>query len=288
MIVSYHPLYEGDVYGLAAGRDPDPEDEARMRAATGVVLPQGCRESWYRAARRHCPNVFPDYGARFRYPGKPGHIRLFRDLGVPHPPTRLFEDLPALEARVPNHRTHPPLAPPFVVKFAWGDEGRTVFRISNGTDWRRVLDLARRFESTGQRGFLAQRLVPCGGRSLRVVVIGNRRTAYWRVADENGPFGAGVGDGARIDPVSDPDLRRRAVDAADALCRRTGINLAGLDVLFSTDPAVADPSTPLFIEINYFFGRRGIGGSERFYRILIEEIRRWAEGLGPARRREAG
>jgi ribosomal protein S6--L-glutamate ligase len=32
---------------------------------------------------------------------------------------------------------------------------------------------------------------------------------------------------------------------------------------------------PLFLEINWIFGRRGLGGSEGFYRILIPEIHRW-------------
>jgi ribosomal protein S6--L-glutamate ligase len=54
-------------------------------------------------------------------------------------------------------------------------------------------------------------------------------------------------------------------------------------LLFSTDPA-ADPQTPLFIEINYYFGRTGLGGSEAYYRILMEEIRNWIRQLPSGRR----
>jgi ribosomal protein S6--L-glutamate ligase len=37
---------------------------------------------------------------------------------------------------------------------------------------------------------------------------------------------------------------------------------------------------PLFLEINYFFGRAGLGGSERFYDMLQTEIDNWLAGLG--------
>jgi ribosomal protein S6--L-glutamate ligase len=40
-----------------------------------------------------------------------------------------------------------------------------------------------------------------------------------------------------------------------------------------------DPQ-PLFLEINYFFGRAGLGGSERFYDMLQTEIDNWLAGLG--------
>jgi ribosomal protein S6--L-glutamate ligase len=33
------------------------------------------------------------------------------------------------------------------------------------------------------------------------------------------------------------------------------------------------------LEINYFFGRRGLGGSEPFYRIFTEEVDKWLKGL---------
>jgi len=31
----------------------------------------------------------------------------------------------------------------------------------------------------------------------------------------------------------------------------------------------------LFLEINYFFGRKGLGGSEAYYKLLQQEIDRW-------------
>ena len=72
MILSFHPCYEADSNILCAGRDPDEKDLAAIRAADAVILPQGCREALYLLARQNCSYVFPDYDARFQYPGKTG------------------------------------------------------------------------------------------------------------------------------------------------------------------------------------------------------------------------
>ncbi len=276
MIVSYHPLFEGHVNGLAAGRDPGPEDEEKLRNAGAVVLPQGCTRPWYRLATSCCPHVFPNYDARFAYPGKTGQMALFKDYGAAHPHTLVFADLKAFMAAHGDLDRTAPLPMPFVFKFAWGDEGRTVHLVYSKETWSALLDAARRFETTGQKGFLLQTMVPCANRSMRVAIIGSRRIAYWRVGDG---FKAGVARGAQIDTDSDPALMDCATDAVDRFCRRTGINLAGVDVLFSTEPHVVGPQTPLFIEINYYFGRTGLGGSESYYRILMEEIRKWLRQL---------
>jgi len=53
--------------------------------------------------------------------------------------------------------------------------------------------------------------------------------------------------------------------------------MAGFDLLFSSE---RKNRTPLFLEINYYFGRRGQGGSERFYEILIAEIEKWIDIIG--------
>ena len=80
-----------------------------------------------------------------------------------------------------------------------------------------------------------------------------------------------------IDMDSDPALRDKAVRCVKDFCSVTGINLAGFDLLFSAD---AKPTLPLFLEINYYFGRRGLGGSETFYSLLESEIEQWIESLG--------
>ena len=69
----------------------------------------------------------------------------------------------------------------------------------------------------------------------------------------------------------------RAVRAVRDFCQLTDINLAGFDLLFTNTPETTEI---YFLEINYFFGRKGLGGSEGFYRILMEEIERWLEKKG--------
>ena len=86
-----------------------------------------------------------------------------------------------------------------------------------------------------------------------------------------------VAKGAMIDYNTDPDLQKTAIKSVKDFCSQTRINLAGFDILFSSRAKV---KTPLFLEINYFFGRQGLGGSEKFYGILTKEIMKWIESLG--------
>ncbi len=164
---------------------------------------------------------------------------------------------------------------PFVFKFSWGGEGNNVFLIQSPKDLALCLERAREWERQGKKEFLLQEYVPTGGRSLRVVVIGNNFYSYWRkVAD--GGFYTNLAKGASIDRDSFPELQEKAVMALRDVCRKTGINLAGFDFLFSTQ----DPeNTPLFLEINVCFRCRGLGGADSFNRLLVQGIREWLAQL---------
>jgi ribosomal protein S6--L-glutamate ligase len=109
---------------------------------------------------------------------------------------------------------------------------------------------------------------------LRVVVIGKRLFSYWRENPDPESFGTSAGKGARIDHEADPQCQRLGREAVRAICRRSGINLAGFDLLYH-----AAEKQPLFLEINHYFGRRGLGGSACFYDILTAEIDRWLAEL---------
>lgn len=274
MVVSFHPMLRGDLNFLCAGRPPTREEIAAMRAAHAVLLPQGCPAPLYAAARRACLRLFPDYDARFRYPGKIGQIALFRALRLPHPQTFVFRSVaeffetPDIPSPTRRH--------PLVFKCDWGGEGETVFLLSSRKQLATRLGWAERLEAAGQRGFLLQEFIPCGGRSLRVVVIGDRRIAYWRIQENASEFRASLAAGARLDRRSDPALRKRGVELVSRLCRRTGVNLAGIDLIFDERD---NPPAPLLLEINYRFGRTGIGGAAAFYRLLREAARRWLQTI---------
>jgi ribosomal protein S6--L-glutamate ligase len=271
MILSFHPCFEADENRLCAGRLPDENDLARIRSADAVVLPQGCSKELYRMVSRNSARFFPDYTARFAYPGKLGQARLFLETGARHPNTQIFERFSDYsDACKKNARFLPSY--PFVLKMDWGGEGDNVHLIASADELDRCLGQVRAYEATGQPGFLIQRYIPSGFRSLRIVVIYRRYESYWRTHDLPGNFCACLSKGARMDRDSDPGLQEMAVQAVREFCAGTHINLAGFDILFSSEDK---PPVPLFLEINYFFGRQGIGGSEAYYALLVEQIHRW-------------
>jgi ribosomal protein S6--L-glutamate ligase len=276
MILSYHPCFEADTNRLCAGRQPGNSDRLLMRAASAVILPQGCSETLFAMAREHCPHVFPNYKARFAYPGKKGQIRLFKDTETPHPETRCFESVAAFKGQLRNETAAPGLAYPLVFKYDWGGEGHSVFLIRSAQELEGRLTEAAQLENSGQKGFLISAFIAPGNKTLRTVVIGSHMISYWRIQNHPDHFGTSLGHGARIDSNADPDLIQKGETVVVKLCARTGINLAGFDVIFDEQ---GRESKPLLLEINYFFGRRGLGGSPNFYRLLNLEIEKWLNQL---------
>lgn len=272
MILSFHPLFTADRQIICAGRTPGPDERQAISTATAVILPQACRQDLYEMVRENCALYFPNYDARFAYPGKNGQHVLFKKAGVQHPKTISFRDTRAFRRKCRRIADDLPFGFPCVFKFDWGGEGETVYAVESELRLKEFLSTASTFERTGQSGFLLQEMIPAGNRSLRVAVIGRRCVAYWRVQPDQRIWCANLTHGGQIDFMADPDLRATAVSAVRNFCRFTRIDLAGFDLLF---PAGAASATPFFLEINYFFGRRGLGGSEAYYRILHQEMNDW-------------
>ena len=277
MILSFHPCFVADANMIVAERDPGQRELAAIQSAEAVILPQGCRELLWTLAVENCAHVFPNYHARFDYPGKTGQAALFQTLKAPFPRTMVYRNLADYRQQHPSGENTPSMPFPLVFKFDWGGEGRTVFLVENSADLSRQLDLAAAFEKAGQAGFLLQAYVPNVDRALRVVAINRKLVSYWRVQPSGETFGTSLSSGARIDPDADPDLQARGREAVGKICAQSGINLAGFDVIFEFSQTRPEP---LFLEINYFFGRTGLGGSEAFYRLLVPEIEAWLEAQG--------
>jgi ribosomal protein S6--L-glutamate ligase len=276
MIVSFHPLFEADRNIICAGREPGADDLAAIKAAKAVILPQGCRQSLYEMASKNCRHVFPNYTARFDFPGKIGQIRLFRETNTAHPQTELFSSVADFNQRLGKDPADSPFGLPCVFKFDWGGEGETVYLIKTPADLKEILGKAAEFERSGQKGFLLQQYIPAAGKTLRVIIIGETLRSYWRIQQSSDEFMSSVSRGARIDSVSQPELQDAARALVHDCCQKTGINLAGFDVIFS---AQGQTMRPLLLEINYFFGRKGLGGSQAYYKILKKEIHRWLARL---------
>jgi ribosomal protein S6--L-glutamate ligase len=276
MILSFHPCIHGDEHLIVAGRGPTPAEEAAVRRADAVILPQGVRQDLYEMCRRHCRRLFPNYDCRFAHPGKLGDIRLFRALGIPHPETVLFSDVADFRWRYPLEMGVFPFPPPFFIKGNTGGEGNQVFRIHQPDQVGEILAMFAGMETSGFRGFLAQKLINHGGRDLRVVVLHDQVLSYWRVQHDPAQFLTNLSAGGIMDTESDPHLRQKAETLVTRLCRKSGLNLAGLDVMFDRGETSAQP---LVVEINYWFGRRFFGSAAVYYRHLLEAIRRWLAGF---------
>ena len=277
MIVSFHPLFEADKNIICAGREPKAEDMAAIKAADAVVLAQGCSQALYEMARSNCANVFPNYDARFKYPGKIGQINLFQKLNVSHPASEIFADVAAFQRWRIETAGDSPFAFPLVFKLDWGGEGQTVYQINCADDLEKILEQTAEFEKSGQCGFLLQEYISSGANTLRVVIIGQQHISYWRIQENSAEFYANLSKGAVLDSDYEPELQLKAVDLVKSVCKKTGINLAGFDVIFSNQGIHPEPN---LLEINYFFGRRGLGGSEAYYKVLQQEIRKWLLGNG--------
>ncbi len=279
MIVSFHPLYTADLNLLCAGRDPGQEELKAIQQADAVILPQGCRESLYRMAADNCPLVFPNYDARFAYPEKIGQAHLFQKMAVPIPRTITFDKDTSTDADIRHLLNQPPIELPLVFKFNWGGEGATVFLVRNHDEYNRCLQKVQLYAKSGQYGFLLQEVIPSDGRSLRVVVINGSFISYWRIQDNGDGFYTNIAKGARLEMDADPDLKDAAITATKQFCQNTGINLAGFDFLFSETDLKINKIEPLFLEINYFFGRKGLGGSAKYYKLLQQGIDSWLESI---------
>lgn len=271
MILSYHPVLEGDINRLCAGRDPDEEDFELMDRASAILLPQGCRKSLYRAASRHCSRVFPNFECCFRYPGKLGDIELFRNYRCPHPRSWIFKDVGACPEAFFSDLTYP-----VVIKSCYGGEGSLVFKLEAPEDARPILCMFEGMERSGLFGFIVQEWIPTDGRDLRVVIMGERLYSYWRVQKDSGSFYHNLSKGAAVDADSDPELQETGIERVRELGRLSGINLAGVDLMFPVREGKLRPE-PLFLEINYYFGRKGLGGSMNYYRLLREAADEWLQ-----------
>lgn len=277
MILSYHPCFEADRNRLCAGRKPGTDDLSAMLAADAIILPQGCHESLYTMARSNCKHVFPNFDAKFKYKGKIGQIQLFQKTNTAYPRTETYLNMNTFSIHYGGSPKKPIFDFPFVFKFDWGGDGDHVYLVQSVENFSKVLQIAKKYETSGQKGFIIQEYIPANKRSLRVVVIGQTIVSYWRVQRNTDHFLSNVAKGAMIDYDTEPDLQKTAIKSVKNFCSQTRINLAGFDILFSSQAKV---KTPLFLEINYFFGRQGLGGSEKFYDLLIKEIMKWIESLG--------
>ena len=284
MIVSLNPCLDADEYILTGSRPLGLEEQKLISKAQVVLLPQGCSRDLYAACVAAGPAIFPEYGPRFSFPGKVGQNLLFERHRLPHPRTLTWRAsgrfLAALEK---NPLIHPR---PFMVKRNFGHEGYGVFFIEDDSSLTAAMDAVSAVGAHEDGAFITQDFVPPGGAALRIVIIGSRTISYWKRSHSKKDRIATIYRNAVIDHHWKPELQAAGIELCRTLSLRTGINLAAVDLVF---PLEEPNPAPLLLEINYFFGRRGLGGSENFYHLLLKAVREWLSrlGLDPLRVRPA-
>ena len=241
----------------------DPEVARMIRSARGVVMPRGATVKRYRKIAALAPNRFPNLGGRYQYPGKTKQAKLFRGLEVRHPKTIVY---PSPQSVAEAEATSLPLDYPFVLKGDVGGGGSAVFPVTSRND---LLNGLTRLPA--EAPLLLQQWVEHGGMDLRVVVVGARMVSYFRVGGSN--FYNNACRGGCIRPEIFPELQYAGQAAVARFCHLTGINLAGFDLMFPDD------GPPVFIEINYNFGRKGLGGTRGFRRLFREAVGLWQQGM---------
>lgn len=242
----------------------DEHAEALIRGATGVLMPKYFTPSRYRRIRELARAHFPSYDVRYAYRGKASQIELFRRHGYPHPETRIFGSPGEAEASLAATGMPRPL--PFVLKGDLGGGGSAVFPVESRQAYLEGLD-----RLPPNQPVLVQEWVEAGGKDLRVVFMADQECSYFRVGGES--FYNNVSKGARIEPELEPARQRSGRRLARRLAEEIGIDLAAFDVIFP----VSGP--PQLLEINFLFGKKGLGGLRGYNRMFEKAVQGWKRRL---------
>ena len=272
MLLSFYPLIDGDLnLDLSNPRLFATETIKLIKRAKAIVLPPYCTACQYWFCKGYA-EVFPNFDTRFYFGGKFGHTFLFSLCEVPFPPTKLYTGIEDFKKR--HLENNEPLFPyPIVIKWSKGGGGAFVYKVNTIKGLLGALETFKRYEHRGPT-FIIQPYIEHGGRDLRVVVIGKSILTYWRIQTNPKEFRSNVGRGARIEYGVAPALEKKAIELTKKVCNLTGINLAAFDILFPEE----NPR-PLFLEINYRFGLKGIGGPSAFRKVIKREAKSWWESI---------
>ncbi len=259
MILSFHPCIEADIQIILGDKRPGRREIKFIKEADAIILPQSCSKELFETCISNNPKayLFPEYKVRFEYPGKTGQIRLFKKLSLPHPDSICLDNPDQLNIE------SLPYDFPFLIKEDLSHEGTGVYLIRSRDELKEVI---KNLEGR----FIIQEFVETGGNVLRVAVIGKRLISYWKRPIYPDQVITTLSRNAKIDYFWKPELQEKGRSLVRELISKTGLNLCAVDLIFRKEE-------PLLLEINYYFGRRGLGGSERFYLLLFQAVKEYLE-----------
>jgi len=270
-VVSFHPLVVAQKnFILPLHAHPTTEQIQAVASAHAVVLPLVCPPALGAVVAALGRAHFPRPWAMGAFNGKVGNYRLFKALGLAHPPTREFaEARQVLEAW--DRGEFRGWGLPVVVKGAGGGQGGNVALVGRRQELVKALERLEPRTRFGPPGLVVQRFIP-QARDLRVELVGGLVKAYWRVPAP-GQWKANLSLGGRWEEAGEGRQEREGIGLARRLADAAGIDVAGVDVIF-------DQGRAFLLEINFFSGRRAFGSGREFNALVVEAVRRWLKGLG--------
>ncbi|MCF8034833.1 MAG: hypothetical protein K9K66_16655 [Desulfarculaceae bacterium] len=278
-IVSYHPGLNADINLVLISQRPlDRRDREVVRSAAAVLLPQVCRRDLFALASASGRPLFPNPAVHLSLEGKVGNRRLLAGLGLPHPDTVEFADLAqAADAWERGRDDLAALGAPLVAKGAGGGMGANVFLVNDPAGLRGLAGRLDTYCARGPSGLVLQRYLP-GASDLRVELLHDQARVYWRkvVGDD---FRANLAQGGEAERHGPPAEREAALALARRLQKAARLDVAGVDLL------IPSGGEPLVLELNFFFGRKALGGRDAFLERYLAAVRSWLadQGLDPER-----
>jgi len=269
-IVSFHPLIKGKVNSSVAGKSVLTSRQLRLiKNADAVILPEICPKFLYYAVQEFQKPCFPDQRIRYECQDKLSQIRFFEVNRIPHPKTLIFPDLHSLMESTGKNSWE--LGFPFVIKLPWSHEGDGIFVIEDKDAFTIQLPQIQKKISKDE-AVIAQKFVPTKGYVLRVVVFYDKLVPYWKVG--KGPI-ISISKGAKVMRDLFPELKEKGMDSVKEVKSKIRVDLAALDMIFDMER----PTLPLWLELNFSFGRRGLGGRRGFYDLLLRAVKTWLQDL---------
>ncbi len=271
MILSFHPCFTADKQIIFYSRRKiNGNDISLINSAELIILPQACSEELYKLCEESGADVFPDYRTRFRYPGKTGQSFLIKEKGLDQPITFVWNSTEDFLKKFDESHNH---EYPFILKADKAHEGEGIFVIKKKSELNSALhELEKK-----RNKFVSQEFILSHGNILRVVIMGDNYISYWKRPGDSQSEITSMKNGAVVDGEWRPELQKKGRAEAKKLSNRTGINLAALDFIFNIDE---ENPKALLLEINYYFGRRGLGGTINYYKMLHETLIKWMENHG--------
>ena len=128
MILSFHPCFVADHQIILGDRSLNSGYFSLINEARAIILPQSCSADLYQACKKSSAVLFPNYEARYKYPGKVGQSLLFEKIGCPHPETVSWSSVS--EFRKAWDRSNPHDMP-FLLKADEGHEADNIYPVED-------------------------------------------------------------------------------------------------------------------------------------------------------------